>query len=208
MNSDLSSLEAQLRELRAVPLDDVFLARLEEAAGGSLAVLTPAEERFEARLRGASPAPLSEDFLATLESIISGVPFPNEVKIVPFPRSRPLEVSAPRKRPIWAAAAAVALIGAASALWMPTDKPTAQITRTTAPGTPPASAINNLVPASYNRGVSEVHDEGVVWKSKTQPHNLVRVVYKDRITLKDDKGRTYQVEQPRVEYLLVPAKTD
>jgi hypothetical protein len=207
MNSDLSSLEAQLRELRAVPLDDAFLTRLEDAAEGSLSALSSAQEGFEARLRNNSPLPLSADFLASLETILTGVPFPGEVKIVPFPRNRPVEVAAPRKRPIWAAAAAVALIGAASALWMPNEKPTAQLTQSTTPSAP-LVAVSNLVPASYNRGVSEVHDEGVVWKSKTQPHNLVRVVYKDRITLKDDKGRTYQVEQPRVEYLLVPAKTD
>jgi hypothetical protein len=34
------------------------------------------------------------------------------------------------------------------------------------------------------------------------------VVYKDLVTLKDASGRTVQVEQPRVEYMLVPAKTD
>jgi hypothetical protein len=28
------------------------------------------------------------------------------------------------------------------------------------------------------------------------------------VTLKDANGRTVQVEQPRVEYMLVPAKTD
>jgi hypothetical protein len=28
------------------------------------------------------------------------------------------------------------------------------------------------------------------------------------VTLKDPSGRTYQVEQPRVEYIFVPAKTD
>ena len=207
MNSDPSAIEAQLRELRAVPLDDAFLARLEDAAEGSLTALSPAQERLEAQLRGISPALLSADFLASLEAAVTGVPFPGEVKIVPFPRSRPAVESAPRKRPIWAAAAAVALIGAVSALWMPAEKTEVQVTQTSAPNVP-LGAVSNLVPASYNRGVSEVHDEGVVWKSNTQPHNLVRVVYKDRITLKDDKGRTYQVEQPRVEYLLVPAKTD
>ena len=30
----------------------------------------------------------------------------------------------------------------------------------------------------------------------------------DLVTLKDAAGRTYQVEQPRVEYILVPAQTD
>jgi hypothetical protein len=70
------------------------------------------------------------------------------------------------------------------------------------------SANGNFVPAGFNRGLSEVHDEGVVWKSNSQPHSVVRVVYKDLVTLKDANGRTVQVEQPRVEYMLVPAKTD
>jgi hypothetical protein len=79
-------------------------------------------------------------------------------------------------------------------------------TKSSAPVT--ASASGNLTPASFNRGLSEVHDEGVVWKSNNQPHTVVRVVYKDMITLKDANGRTIQVEKPRVEYMLVPAKTD
>jgi hypothetical protein len=37
---------------------------------------------------------------------------------------------------------------------------------------------------------------------------VLKFTYQDCATLRDDKGRTYQVEQPRVEYLLVPAKTD
>ena len=71
-----------------------------------------------------------------------------------------------------------------------------------------SSAHGNFIPAGFNRGLSEVHDEGVVWKSNSQPHSVVRVVYKDLVTLKDASGRTVQVEQPRVEYMLVPAKTD
>jgi hypothetical protein len=84
--------------------------------------------------------------------------------------------------------------------------PPNQSAATSPPITAPASL--NLVPASFNRGLSEVHDEGVVWKSNNQPHTVVRVVYKDLITLKDANGRTFQVERPRIEYMLVPAKTD
>ena len=47
-----------------------------------------------------------------------------------------------------------------------------------------------------------------MWQTDTQPKSVVRVIYKDKMTLKDDRGRTFQVEQPRVEYLLVPARTD
>jgi hypothetical protein len=69
-------------------------------------------------------------------------------------------------------------------------------------------ATGELIPASFKRGLSETRDEGVIWQTNEQPHRVLKVVYVDRATLKDAQGRTYQVEQPRVEYLLVPAQTD
>ncbi len=208
MNHDPPSLEAELRELKAVALDEAFLSRLEAAADGTLTQLGHEEIRFEAFLRDTSPARLSPDFLAQLEAIVVEVPFAVDEKIVLFPKAN-TAVQIRRQRPIWAAAAAVALIGAASALLVPSGKAPATVARQSAPSSPPAArpANGNFVPATFNRGLSEVRDEGVVWKSNNQPHSLVRVVYKDKITVTKD-GRTYQVEQPRVEYMLVPAKTN
>lgn len=207
MTPDQPSLEAELRELHAATLDEALLTRLEAAAEGMLTQLTPGEIRFETLLCGSSPTRLSPAFLASLESIVHEVPFPVDKKILLFPKA---SVRTHRTRPIWGAAAAVALIGAVTALMIPAGKVPVNPTRQAAVTSPPvtASANRNLVPASFNRGLSEVHDEGVVWKSNNQPHTVVRVVYKDRITLKDANGRTFQVEQPRVEYMLVPAKTD
>ena len=207
MTPDQPSLEAELRELHAATLDEALLARLEAAADGTLTRLGPGEIRFEALLRGSSPARLSPRFLASLESIVSEVPFPVDEKILLFPKAA---VRARQTRPIWGAAAAVALIGALTALMIPAGKVPVNPTRQVAVTSPPVTAPTNpnLVPASFNRGLSEVHDEGVVWKSNNQPHTVVRVVYRDLITLKDANGRTFQVERPRVEYMLVPAKTD
>ncbi len=209
MPLDQTSLEADLRELQAAMLDDALLLRLEAAADGTLTQLSHEEIRFEAFLRGISPARPSSDFLASLESIVHEVPFPANEKIVLFPKANPA-VHTRRKPRLWGAAAAVALIGAATSLLMPVGKAPDKIARQGAPVSPPLTnaASGNLVPAAFNRGVSEVHDEGVVWKSNNQPHSLVRVVYKDKITLTDKTGRTFQVEQPRVEYMLVPAKTN
>lgn len=208
MTPDPPSLEAELRELQAAVLDDALLARLEAAADGTLTQLSHEEVRFEAFLRKTAPARLSPDFLALLETVVHELPFAVDEKILLFPKAN-TAVPTRRMRPMWAAAAAVAVIGAASALLMPAGKPPVTIARQSAPVVPPVTraAGGNLVPATFNRGLSEVHDEGVVWKSNNQPHSLVRVVYKDIITLKDKDGRTYQVEQPRVEYMLVPAKT-
>ena len=209
MTHDPSSLEAQLRELQVSALDEALLSRLDAAADGSLTTLSHQEIRFEAVLRETSPARLSPDFMAQLEAIVHELPFALNEKIVLFPKANSA-VHNRRQRPLWGAAAAVALIGATTALLMPTaktsDKLISQVTQVSSPVARPANG--NFAPASFNRGVSEVHDEGVVWKSNNQPHSLVRVVYKDKITLRDQQGRTYQVEQPRVEYMLVPAKTN
>ena len=209
MTHDPPSLEAQLRELQVSALDEALLSRLEAAADGTLTTLSQQEIRFEALLQKTLPAKLPADFMAQLEAIVHEVPFAVDEKIVLFPKTNPA-VNTHRQRPLWGAAAAVALIGAATALLLPTGKTPeklgSQMTQVSSPAARPANG--NLVPAAFNRGVSEVHDEGVVWKANNQPHSLVRVVYKDMITLKDNEGRTYQVEQPRVEYMLVPAKTN
>jgi hypothetical protein len=213
MTHDKSSLEAALRDLQATVLDDELLQRLEAAADGTLTQLSREEVRFEEFLRQTSPAKLEPDFMASLEAIVHEVPFAVNEKIVLFPKGNQAP-AARAKRPMWAAAAAVALVGGLTALMIPTGRTTQGIA-SQAPVTPSVSApaVNtaaegNFVPASFNRGVSEVHDEGVVWKSNSQPHSVVRVVYKDLITAKDKDGRTVQIEQPRVEYMLVPAKAD
>lgn len=209
MTPDQPSLEAELRDLKAVGLDESFLTRLEASADGTWTELTYQETRFEASLRKNSAARLSTDFMAELEMIVAKVPFPADVNIVPFPTA----VTTPpvrRQRPLWGAAAAVALIGAATALLVPTGRTPENHSRQVAAAAPSAAspAPRNFVPASFNTNLSEIHDEGVIWKSNNQPHSVVRVVYKDQVTLKEANGRTVQVEQPRVEYMLVPAKTD
>ena len=209
MNPDAQSLEAELRAFLAAPLDDAFLSRIESAADGTLTQLSPGELRFEERLRGIAPSGLTADFLASLETVVSDVPFPMNDKIVLFPKAggaRPQRT----KSPMWAAAAAVALIGAATALLIPVTGPAKNPTKLSATTSPNTSSklSANFAPAGFNRGVSNVHDEGVVWKSNSQPHNLMRVEYVDKITLKDQFGREFQVEQPGTRYMLVPAKTD
>jgi hypothetical protein len=144
-----------------------------------------------------------------LEQIVRDVPFHADEKIVHFP-TKLAPPAARRQRPIWGAAAAVALIGAATALMMPPSKAPDKKPRPIASATKPVAGYDspNFIPASFNRNLSAVHDEGVIWKSNKQPHSVVRVIYKDQVILKDATGRIVQVIQPRVEYMLVPAKAD
>lgn len=210
MNHDPSTLEEELRKLQAAPLDEALLARLEASADGTWTELTHEEVRFENFLRESSPAKLEADFLTRLDSVTAGVHFPLNDKVILFPNGTGAPVKR-ESRSMWAAAAAVALIGAATALFMPAPSspkspPIVSNNRIAPPAV--SNSNQNFVPASFNRGLSEVHDEGVVWKSNSEPHRVVRVVYNDHVTLKDASGRTVEVEQPRVEYMLVPDKTD
>ena len=208
MNSDPTSLEAQLREMRPMPLDASFLLRLEAAAEGTLAQPGPAEVHFERELAEHVPAAIPADLMARLEAATQDAPFGEDGKIVPFPSASTPAARDVGNRPMLAAAAAVALIGAVSALVVPIGTPVknpSSVAKAPASVTTPAA---NLLPATFNRGVSGISDEGVIWKSDNKPHSVIRVEYMDIITLKDKNGRTVQVEQPRVEYLMVPAKTD
>jgi hypothetical protein len=92
--------------------------------------------------------------------------------------------------------------------------PVAERKNTVATSTPaPPSAVakspaSHLVPAGFRRGLSEASDQGVIWRSADQAHRVLKVVYKDSVTMRDAEGRIYQMEEPRVEYILVPARID
>jgi hypothetical protein len=208
MSLDPSALESELRQLRATALDEALLARLEACAANTWTTPGPEEIRFEQQLLATAPAKLPAALMASLEASLRDVPFPNTQNIVRFPSP---QAPTPRHhRAWWSAAAVVALTGAITALLVPTRLHPAKLAGAPAGThtTLPAITSEKLFPADFNRGLTEARDEGVVWQSNTQPHRVVKVVYTDRVTLKDAAGRNYQIEQPRVEYILVPAKSD
>ncbi len=214
MSSDTNPIDPDLRTLRAAALDDALLDRLDACANGQWTRIEPAELAFERSLKALAPAKLPAALMASLETITAAAPFPiEEAKILSFPEKN----SAPRRshRSGWAAAAAVAICGALTALMLPhggTTNRVADSTTITAPA--PSSSGNSaiqqdrLVPAGFNSGISETRDEGVVWSPDKTPHRVVRVVSMDKVTYKDASGRTYQIEKPRVDYILVPDKAD
>jgi hypothetical protein len=210
MPDDLATLEADLSHLCPAALDEELLQRLEACAEGIMEKLSLHETRLEEQLRATRPARLAPDFMASLEAIVHEVPFAMNEKIVLFPKAAIVAQDRPGK-PLWRAAAAVAVIGGLSALLLPGAKTTDAVAEKSLPSpaaTVAAAPFPDFTPASFNRGISEIRDEGVVWESKNQPRTRVRVVFMDRITLKDANGRTIVVEQPRVEYMMLPARTD
>lgn len=209
---DTPALEALLRDLDPPSLDAGFLSRLEACAEGTFTSLTLEEARLESQLQAIRPARLAAGDLAGFETLFRNVPFPVDEKIVLFPKAKPGAGAKRSGRPTWAAAAAVALVGAATALLVPATKPARQYTA--APSSAAQSPrlapdiASNVAPASFDRGVTGVQDEGIVWPNGQQPHNVVRVEYMEKIALTGKDGRSYQVERPRVRYMLVPAHAD
>jgi hypothetical protein len=217
MSPDLLELEATLRQLRPSAPGGQLLARLEASAGNTLTCLSPAEAQLENSLRQIKPAALPCALMATLEATLSSAFTTPAPSIIPFPANvAPAAARRHGNHPMLAAAAAVALLGAAAALFMPSKNapqsaaaPSAQPPHaaplTTAPATPPTP---NFVPAAFNTGLGQASDEGVVWQAKNQPQRVVKVIYRDRITLVNPQGQTIEYEKPRVEYILVPEKID
>ena len=208
MSLDPSSLEAELRCLRPSALDRPLLERLEACTAHTWSELQPEESQLQQQLLTLAPAPVPPALLASLEAILLRVPFSDDHNIVRF--QKPQALSPKIRRAWWSAAAAVALSGALAALMVPTRHSPSNIAQAPAKpsATQPAPATGNLVPAGFKRGLSEARDEGFIWPSNDQAHRVLKIVYKDHVTLKDADGKTYQVEHPRVEYILVPAKTD
>ena len=215
MSDDFQELEAALGGLRPVALDRMLLARLADATAGPLTSLNPAEASFENSLRQIQPAALTPALMAALEATLTRGAAPAAPAIVPFPQSA---AHHPRHahRPMLAAAAAVALLGAAAALFLPgKGSPHMAATPASRPAPtqpfttpPPSPNSQNFVPAAFNTGLSQASDVGVIWQTKNQPQRVVKVVYWDRVTLVNPDGRKIECEVPRIEYILDPEKID
>lgn len=209
MPHDPFAIESDLRQLRAAALDDRLLARLEACAANTWTELNPEEIRFEHRLLASAPAKLPPALLTSLEATLRDVAFPGAAKIVHFPQP---QTTAPRHhRAWWSAAAVVALAGALTALLVPTHHHSSGKLASAPPETHttlPARNAQELIPADFNRDLTEARDQGIIWQSNNQPHHVLKVEYIDWMTLKDAAGHTYQVKQPSVEYILLPVKPD
>lgn len=207
MESELQELESRLQDLRPADLDEALLDRLVMAASGSLEDVEPAHRTVEAATARLEPAAMSESLTARLEEVVKDVPFPVDEKVLLFPRGSAEGRNSKRKRRPWlASAAAVALAGGLAALMVsPKDDVSKKVADSRSSSQIDPSAF---VPASFNSGVSDADDLGVMWSGDRKPMRVVRVVYMDTVTYENREGDRLQREVPRVEYLVVPEKID
>jgi hypothetical protein len=207
MNTELQELEDRLSAMRPTTPDDGLLSRLDDAMEGRLALPHVDDGRFEAMARGARPVKVPAELMAAMESIVAATPFPLDDNIVLFTKGSAVPSFKRRYRPM-AAAAAVACLGAAAALFVPSNRSASPVAEQTPPVKDHATiSASGFVPASFGRNVQDASDEGIVWKDN-KPHRVVKVVYKELGSFVNAEGKRVEVERPRVEYILVPEKID
>ena len=216
-----SRTEPELQELHPCELNEDFMARLTACADGTALELTREEIAFEQGLRAVKPNEIPRSLGSTLDDLVRDTPFPVDEKIVLFHKSS-TQKPAPRlstfrrlARSNFAAAAAVAILGAFVALMLPAQNSRdSQVT-----GAPPkiapkaisspiAPVDQRFAPASYQRNLSDTRDEGVIWRTQNQPQRVLRFKYMDKLMLENENGEAVQVEQPREEIVIIPEMLD
>jgi hypothetical protein len=215
MDSEFQDLENTLKGMRPAQPDAACLDRLLAAVEGRLQAPQVSISGIESKLAALRPAGLPDALAGRMLETVGRVPFPVDGKVVLFPGARkPGKKAKTPRRPWYAAAAAVAVAGAFSALMVGGPKVPQARDRggPTAGNEIPREARNisaaNFTPASMGSGLQDVTDMGVRWTREGKPVRLYRVIYRDKAQLKNNRGEIIEVEKPRAEYFLVPEKID
>ncbi len=205
MEAEFQELEATLKGLRPAAPDAACIDRLLAAVQGRLPAADAAVER---ELAGLRPSPLAGAAAERLLETVSRMPFPVDEKVVLFPGAAKPVAKAASRRPWLAAAAAVAVLGAFSAMMIDGPRDASLPVSGTERIQTRAAGRAGVMPASLGSGVHDVRDEGLFWTRDGRPLRRVKVIYMDRAEFLADDGKTIVREVPRVEYLLVPERID
>lgn len=207
MNDETRDLESELAAMRPASLDAALMERLENAIEGRARHLAPAERAFEEELRRVEPAALGEARHAALASVLERIPFPGGSKVVPFPNAPSARPKPSRARRSWAAAAAVALAGGLTAIFM---GPSSGDAPEVAEAVRPTRAVDAAAfsPAGFESDVSDTRDLGRMWNGGPRAMRVVQVVYTDKVTFLNAEGEEVTIERPRVEYVMMPQEVD
>lgn len=165
-------------------------------------------KKFEEELERLAPAGLPDGLIARMEAAMAGWQDVEgaEEKVVPFPVAEELKAEGGANRSFWAAAAAVALLGAVVALFLP-----GQSTPSREAAQSPASrdyAAVAFEPTHLDRNIVQASDGGLVFTKDDRPHRVMRIEYVDRIEFRNEAGEELHVQKPSVNLVLIPVRTD
>ena len=167
MDSEFQELEETLKGMRPAAPDDACLGRLLAAVEGRLQTPHVSVSGIEGKLAALRPAALPAAVSARMLETLERVPFPVDEKVVLFPGTQMAKgKAAVRRRPWYAAAAAVAVAGAFSAMMIDGPRPAGrsyvrgQAAPEDATMMPSGGNPANFVPAAVGSGLQDVTDLG------------------------------------------------
>ena len=212
MDSEFQELENELKGLRPAAPDAACLDRLLAAVEGRLQVSELSTSGIESRLAAMQPAAMSPVLLDKMLEAVTRLPFPVSDKVVLFPGAAKPSAKPTSRRPWYAAAAAVAVAGAFTAMMVDKSPVASPVSGPVVKDFTPLPKIRNNVSengiVSASTGLQDATDQGVRWTRDGKPMRMVRVEYKDRMKVLNNEGKVIEVEVPRFEYLFVPEKID
>lgn len=231
LDDELLDIENQLSQLSPRNLPGDLLNRIDQLSGpleGLETTKEPADglAQLELHLGLVHPAALPDEMINRMSAAMDRWhQQPGEEntsdKILPFNGHQQKSKQAPVrliKGNMWKAAAAVAVLGALSALLAPQNgkqgggSTTAQApTETKAPAS--VQNVQNqpnlwMASDSMSHNVTRTQDTGVVMARGNNPHRCIRVDYINRIKAKDADGREIEIKSPGVDYVLIPVETN
>lgn len=188
-------------------------------------------KKLEETLAELKPQQMSQEMLTRLDLTMSNwhKAVPVEEKLVVFPnaqdesphRSEEVQERKKGRAVMWRSAAAVAIMGAATALFMTQPQEDSKAMAFQQVSTPAATNTVNVVaaethsafidqfsPVSMNRQLLTAADDGVVINGQNQAHRCIRLEYQDRHAYENLRGQQVEIERPSVDYYIVPIATD
>lgn len=224
LTAELRELETQLSAMTPVVMPTALVDRMSYAIDDSLSFEDSDDAGFEeledqlAQLGGAA---MSEEMITRMANAMDRwhEELPVEEKLVPFgideKASEQTTEKASRKA-MWATAAAVALLGALSALVIPkADDQNFAAMDFTNSVQPAASNLATsaprdawVVPDSLTHRVTNTTESGIVMSENNTLHRRIRIEYLDTVKVLDDRGREIEIERPSVEVVLLPVVTN
>ena len=187
--------------------------------------MDPDLQKMEAELERMAPGRMPEGMISRMEAAMEGwkdVSWQDEeAKVVPFPRAEQKSIQQEQKsgKPLWAAVAGMALLGAvAGMVLIPEPRPPGIASNrlendksSKAPGVtlPPGTVQTiELAPKTAKRTIVDATERNVIIPNGAMPLRLMRVDLVDRVMFSSPGGEEFHLEVPSVNYRLVPAPTD
>ena len=169
-------------------------------------------KELEEELERLAPNALPEGLISRMAAAMDGwQEDEREEKVVPFPNKE--EEEAPSRSGFWRIAAAVAILGAATALLIPGTNDPQPTVAAASSGQPVKPMFENgaratFEPVSAERSVVNADQHGNIVLVGGVPHRLVRVNCLDNYKYVDGSGAQILVKKPSVDFVLIPLRPD